>query len=765
MKTAVYENQLKVMGRTLVSGPEKLVKPAAFFLSGLILSQFDAVEGISPFTYAALAACPDDMLFACFCGEAMGYLLKGGFLQTVFRYLTLCAILGVRLLMKRARKVRHETAICCISAAAVPAACSTAGLLISGFTVYGVVCAVCEAALAPACCFILHRFFRLPFLRIGINRLSRRDGAFVYAGFFVLVLCASGIKFADIRPVHIPVMLLLLLISHYRGITAGSVCGVALGAALCLQPDARHMLPFLAVSGFAAGLFSRFGQTGCSVSLCACACAAVLFSGFQKECLFTLFESAAVGISFCLIPQKTVMKAENYLDEAGYKASGDRQRDGAAPVMRASRCVADAAQIVEDVFSGMESVSKSAMNRVYADIQQNVCASCANKTECWKEKFDETSLMIKHIMDGKAPDSLCCLKTDELCLAAARRKKMYNDSVGYETQKEEMRRLAFDGFRLSAALLEDAAHRLSGSRIYDFSKSDMLCRHLENNGIYVHRIFYSTDFDSRSFVEILTEEPVTSALAQRLNALISEASLKDFLFPKITQTDAFTRLEFTQSPAYEISFGFSCRSAFDGCECGDSVEFFTDADDNSVCVICDGMGTGCRAAVDGVLTSTLIKKLAQAGFSMKSILDFVNSAMIIKSSDESLSTADVLKINICTGIASFFKAGAAPSYIRQGEEIICISRPSLPAGIIRSIDFSTEEYRLSSGNIVLMLSDGAVHNSDEWLKEELLAWSTPDMNALACHIASLAVNRTDKEQRDDITVAALKIKAEKAVQK
>ncbi|MCQ2461884.1 MAG: SpoIIE family protein phosphatase [Clostridia bacterium] len=761
MKTAVYENQIKAMGRTLIPSPEKLLRPAAFFAAGLVLSQFDAVQDISPFTYSALAACPEDTLFACFCGEATGYLIKSGFMQTVFRYLTLCAILGVRLLMKRARKLRYEEVICCVSAAAVPGLCSAARILITGFAVYPAVCAASEAALASACCFLLRRFFTLPFIRIGINRLSRRDSAFVYAGFFILILCASGIKFGEIRPIHIFAMLALLLISHYKGISTGSVCGVALGAALCLQPDARHMLSFFAVGGFAAGLFSRLGQVGCAVSLCISALAAVLFSGCSRESLITLFESAAAGITFGLIPQKIIMKVENYLDEAGYKTSTGRHDDGAALVMKASRYVTEAAQMVEDVFSGMESVSKSAMNRVYADIQQNVCPDCENKLVCWSERFDETSLMIKHIMDGKTPESICCLKTDELCRAAARRKKQYNDSVGYATEQKEMRLIAFDGFRLSSSLLEDAAHRLSASRIYDFSKSDMLTQYLAQNELYVHRLSYSTDLNGRCFTEILTDETVTADLAQSLQQHISRAALKSFSFPRITQTDSYTKLEFIQSPTCEISFGFSRRSAFDGCECGDSIEYFTDADENSVCVISDGMGTGCRAAVDGVLTSTLIKKLSRAGFSMKSIFDFVNSAMIMKSSDESLSTADVTKINVCTGTASFFKAGAAPSYIRQGDEIICVSRPSLPVGIIRGIAFSAEEYRLSNGSIILMLTDGALHNGDEWIREELLAWSTPDMKELAAHIASLAAKKAKKEHRDDITVAALKIRKSK----
>ena len=71
--------------------------------------------------------------------------------------------------------------------------------------------------------------------------------------------------------------------------------------------------------------------------------------------------------------------------------------------------------------------------------------------------------------------------------------------------------------------------------------------------------------------------------------------------------------------------------------------------------------------------------------------------------------------------------------------------------------FFKSEKELSVGDIVLMLSDGAVGDDCGWIHDELLSWNTADMNDLAGHIVRLAHLRSDEKTRDDITAVAVKI--------
>jgi len=86
-----------------------------------------------------------------------------------------------------------------------------------------------------------------------------------------------------------------------------------------------------------------------------------------------------------------------------------------------------------------------------------------------------------------------------------------------------------------------------------------------------------------------------------------------------------------------------------------------------------------------------------------------------------------------------------------------IETPSLPIGILRSVGFAQCDLALKAGDIVLLVSDGVTAGDCGWLSDELLAWSTNNMDDLAAHIASLAKLRSDELTRDDITVVAAKL--------
>ena len=78
-----------------------------------------------------------------------------------------------------------------------------------------------------------------------------------------------------------------------------------------------------------------------------------------------------------------------------------------------------------------------------------------------------------------------------------------------------------------------------------------------------------------------------------------------------------------------------------------------------------GMGTGGRAAVDGNMAASVMTRLLRAGLSADSCLQIVNSALMVKSEDESLSTVDVTSVDLYTGKTTFKKAGAPVTFCKE----------------------------------------------------------------------------------------------------
>lgn len=65
-------------------------------------------------------------------------------------------------------------------------------------------------------------------------------------------------------------------------------------------------------------------------------------------------------------------------------------------------------------------------------------------------------------------------------------------------------------------------------------------------------------------------------------------------------------------------------------------------------------------------------------------LKIVNSALLLKSGEETLATADVAAVDLFTGRAEFYKAGAAPTFLVKNGRAGYVQSDSLPAGILEA---------------------------------------------------------------------------------
>lgn len=75
-------------------------------------------------------------------------------------------------------------------------------------------------------------------------------------------------------------------------------------------------------------------------------------------------------------------------------------------------------------------------------------------------------------------------------------------------------------------------------------------------------------------------------------------------------------------------------------------------------LLCDGMGTGKPAAVDGQMAAKLTAQLLQAGFAAESAARLVNVALGLKNAgQESGATLDLLTLDLYTGGPDCSKRG------------------------------------------------------------------------------------------------------------
>ena len=155
------------------------------------------------------------------------------------------------------------------------------------------------------------------------------------------------------------------------------------------------------------------------------------------------------------------------------------------------------------------------------------------------------------------------------------------------------------------------------------------------------------------------------------------------------------------------------------------------------------------------MTASVFSRLIVSGFSFPCALRLVNSAMLVKSRDESLATLDILKINLYNGQSVIYKAGATVSLLYRKGKVSEIKKSAMPIGILRQAEFATVRGGLKEDDVIIMMSDGAADGNLEeikaYIKQNEFSYDLPEK------LCAIAKSR-NVTRHDDITVAVVRIK-------
>ena len=190
--------------------------------------------------------------------------------------------------------------------------------------------------------------------------------------------------------------------------------------------------------------------------------------------------------------------------------------------------------------------------------------------------------------------------------------------------------------------------------------------------------------------------------------------------------------------------------------CGDTVVSFRTESGLLCLLLADGMGSGEAARRESALTCRLLEQFLEAGIEPEAAMKTLNSAMALRGADTgSFTTIDLLTCRPDTGELSFYKYGAAPSYLKKGGTVRRITGGSLPAGLrggaaVPDVTRAT----LEPGSFAVMISDGVADpGRDEWLQNLLAGWEGEDPQTLAGLILSESIRRENLQ--DDCGIQVL----------
>jgi len=352
-----------------------------------------------------------------------------------------------------------------------------------------------------------------------------------------------------------------------------------------------------------------------------------------------------------------------------------------------------------------------------------------------------------------------CVRADTLAVQAQKQYRLHQESQKKRQLASRSRIVVTDQFEGLSMILSEMEQAMEQVRPCEPETEEQLRECFLRNHLDVRSLRCVTDAAEHLLLE--ADLPIGQwyrlengrrLSLPELTAQLSTSVLRA-LSPPESRTEGDTvRLCWREMPRYRLTTGSAQCSAEEGKICGDIVSVFSDPEQRELLLISDGMGTGSSAAMDSALTAGILSRLLRAGVGPDAALRLVNSALLSRS-EESLATVDLAQIDLYSGTVCFHKAGAAPTYLRRNGHGGSVEAVSLPAGILKETAFERAEITLHTGDMLVMVSDGAVQGNGEWILRELECAGTQEPAKLAEHLLRCARAHTEGKA-DDITVLA-----------
>lgn len=734
---------------------------------GFIMTRGAVLGNLLPFGISFIAGCSLTYTPAAATGVFLGYFIpaigSGGFKYIAAAF----AVVAVKLLLGGLKRLSSNPIF--LSAMAFLASFLTSAVTLSGLN-FNFLSVLCESLFSAMGAFFVCRCFN------SFKNAAAGLRADELASLSVLIGMAltgiNGFTFNGISLGHILGIAVILTAAKYGGILSGSVSGITVSFAMCLSGVSGEIAVVYAFTGLMAGVFSSFGKYVQTAVPLVFSLAGSVMSGSPVLIAQTVIEAALGSALFLAVPRRAGIRLGKLFSAYPRLSTPDGvKRSLSMRLDIAAGALCDVSDTVEQVAAELSKINSPDFGSVITAVEQDACAGCKLRLHCWESKRDDTLKAVLEMTNAvksgeRSPENAApeefkgrCLRVARVANAAYKRYSDYASRIAAENRIDEVRGVVSDQFDGISAMLSELSRELEKDDRFDNSAAEKAAAALKNLDIRVEECSSKTDKFGRMTIEMrVKKDPSLIINKLQVMKMVSVVCERDFDIPSVSENGGEIFIVLNEHAALRVDVGVEQKCASDSAMCGDAYKYFFDGRGHFIMILSDGMGTGGRAAVDGAMASGLMCRLIKAGFGYDCSLRILNSSMLFKSTDESLATVDIASIDLFTGRVELYKAGAAPTLVRRSGRTGKAESTSLPAGILREVSFDKAVVRCKENDIVVLMSDGAVSEGTEWIKDEIEGFEGGTAEQLSERICEGAKRRRTDGHEDDITVMAAVIK-------
>ncbi len=179
---------------------------------------------------------------------------------------------------------------------------------------------------------------------------------------------------------------------------------------------------------------------------------------------------------------------------------------------------------------------------------------------------------------------------------------------------------------------------------------------------------------------------------------------------------------------------------------GDQSSYFK-MDNQSFCMLSDGMGKGANAHQISQLMVQIVEKLLRSDIPQVECAKLMNQFI----HSDLYATLDILSFDQKNSVAYLSKSASAPTYLYRNEQLHEMGASSLPIGIVEHVSANVYEIPCFKDDVFIMVSDGVS-------KEEVKRWYHTDRSHSIKNEGINFMNILKQSKRsDDATIIMAKI--------
>ena len=591
-----------------------------------------------------------------------------------------------------------------------------------------------------------------------------------------LVFSLEGVSFVGISA-QIFIATAATLFACKKGIIYGMSAGLLFG--LAISPIHAPTFAFCAIAYISISKISRFGASiaACIVGFAWCVyaeglttlgttfpallSASMLFSTAERigffedvERFFTFIdEEESVSVSAMINEQKITLRDEKL------------------------RAISDSFSTLSEIFYNLSSKLKRPtmldLHKICEASFEEKCSECESREVCYGTEYSATLEAMKKITVKLHSSGAAEYKklSDEFRKRCPSAEEIINDvnkscaiatKKALQTEKTEIFALDYDAI---SKILNDALAENDEELKSDPSMAKRIARVIASEGYGEH----SVSVFGRRKLRIMARGLDLSERAADVSALkdglerVTRRALSD---PTFELAFGSVNMQISAKRAYSAECAFATANSEGERICGDTVSIFENKNDYLYALISDGMGAGQNAALVSELVSVFLRNMLTAGNKMETSLKMLNSVLRakgVRSENECSATVDLLQLDLYSGALTLIKSGAAPTLVVRRGNVFKLSSPSFPIGILNALDAKQIDISCEDGDIIVMLSDGALGGGDDhayltkMLRDPVLCDEEPST------IADKIIRRAKAEMKsptDDISVIVIRVKRE-----